>query len=493
MTETVARGPSPRGPSSRLFALLAFVLPPACLLAVYHPGLWAWFHDDDFTLLWNVMRPEHEFWADLFQPRAQGTYRTLSERLYFFYFHRWFGLDAFPYRALAFATQITNLGLFAGLARRLTRSWVAATVAASLWAVHAGLAVTMSWSSAYNEGLYSFFLLAALHLFVTSVEKRCWIAYVAQYALFLVGFGALEAIVVYPGVALLYCVVYRRDRWLWALPLFVGAGFLAWVQLHASPPEREGLYSMSFAPADLLAMLGFYLKRAFTDVYPGQWHWLLAASLAGGSVWAAMRGEWAGLFGWGWFLGTLAPFLPLYRHPSEYYLFLPAAGLALAAGAVAARCRSWRGWIVAAVLITLHLGHGIPYARKIVARNVEISVRARNLITGLRYARAQHPRATILLTGVDDDFYYSVVDHEIFRLAEVFQVYLAPDYADIPDRPGFQPVSRNVLEAERVKLAIARDELVAYDASGRVLREVTRRYEEMAPLRLGAESKEPRP
>ena len=54
----------------------------------------------------------------LFEPRAQGTYRTLSERLFFYYFHQWFGLNAFPFRLLPFVTQIVNLWLFGALLRR---------------------------------------------------------------------------------------------------------------------------------------------------------------------------------------------------------------------------------------------------------------------------------------------------------------------------------------------------------------------------------------
>ena len=130
-----------------------WLLAPTLFLSVYWLGLWVWFHTDDFSLLWMVMLPDEEFWPRLLQPRAQGTFRPLSERLYFRIFYSAFGLNALPYRMLVFGTQIVNLWLFTALARRISKSWTVAVSAACLWGVHHGLAVTMSWSSAYNQAL----------------------------------------------------------------------------------------------------------------------------------------------------------------------------------------------------------------------------------------------------------------------------------------------------------------------------------------------------
>ncbi len=92
----------------RLGAVLYWVVPAIPFLWLYHRGLWCWFHGDDFSLLLLAAFPEKEFWEALFQLRAQGTFRPLSERLFFYFFHGWFGFDAFPYRVLVFATQIVT-------------------------------------------------------------------------------------------------------------------------------------------------------------------------------------------------------------------------------------------------------------------------------------------------------------------------------------------------------------------------------------------------
>ena len=102
-----------------LLAALYWTIPAFLSLLLYYRGLWCWFHGDDFSLLLLVSLPDHEFWPALWQPRAQGTWRPLSERLFFYYFYHWFGLDAFPYRLLVFATHIVNLWLLAAVTHRL--------------------------------------------------------------------------------------------------------------------------------------------------------------------------------------------------------------------------------------------------------------------------------------------------------------------------------------------------------------------------------------
>ena len=115
MSETAARR------SLRLLLTCLYWSVPALLsLWLFQRGLWCWFHRDDFPLLLLVQLPDHQFWPQLWEPRAQGTFRPLSERLFFYYFYHWFGLNAFPYRLLAFATLIVNLWLVAIVTRRLT-------------------------------------------------------------------------------------------------------------------------------------------------------------------------------------------------------------------------------------------------------------------------------------------------------------------------------------------------------------------------------------
>ncbi len=478
---------SPQERPSRL-SLLWWALPPLVLYAVYWKGLFVWFHGDDFTLIEHVRAPAHEFWALLFEPRAQGTYRTLSERLFFYYFHQWFGLNGFPFRVLAFGTQVVNLWLFGALLRRAGAGRAVAVTAACFWAAHHGLSGTMSWSSSYNQALFSFFLLISLLGFQAFLKSGKIGYYLLQWITFLAGFLALETIVIYPAIALGYAVAFGRKRWPWALPMFLGSALIAWIQLQATPPGSGGggAYSMSFHPLDWLAALRYYVELAFGGSSGPGAAWLVVAALAGFALWRARGGELTALFGCYWFLAALVPYLPLGSHLSDYYLFFPSAGIALVLGC--ALVEAWRsGWLAraaAAILLAVFLNGSLRYSDSIVDYSYRTGLRCRNLVTGLRYARAWHPDKTILLTSIDDVFFYASIYHDLFKLSGVWDVYLAPDANSVHQRPDRADIGRFLMPPDDALRATLRNDVVVYDASGVRLREITSRYRAYAPERL---------
>lgn len=469
-------------------SLLLWLLPPLALYAVYWLGLWVWFHTDDFSLLRTAQLPATEFWPQLLQPRAQGTYRPLSERLFFYSFYQWYGLNAFPYRVLVFCTQVVNLWLFTAIARRITGSLVTAVLASCLWALHHGLATAMSWTSAYNQPLSSFFVLLSFWLFLKFAESGRISLYVLQWFTFLIGFGALETVVVYPALLLAWCIFFRRDRWAWAAAMFAGSAFLAWIQFSTVTTERPDVYAFSVAPLDLARTLWFYLKIDFAAYRPGWLVLVTGGPIAAATLYEAAHGRFNALFGWAWFGITLAPFLPLSGHLSVYYLFFPSAGLALAASAVAQRYWAtnllWRAPIV--VVLALWVSFTASTAVNSVSYNYLKSIRARNLVGGLAYARAEHPNKTLLLAGIDTEFFYGSMQHHLLHIVHLYDVYLAPDRNFIEARPAQESADRYFLSTEEVLRGLHRDSLVVYDASGLQLREVTKQYRALAPLRLKA-------
>jgi len=81
-----------------------WLLPPAVCLALFWRGLTAWFRTDDFS--WLQFHRSNWLTA-LFSPEALGTIRPLSERLFFVGGWRIFGLHAWPFHAIVFATSRT--------------------------------------------------------------------------------------------------------------------------------------------------------------------------------------------------------------------------------------------------------------------------------------------------------------------------------------------------------------------------------------------------
>src|SRR5258708_10228788 len=165
--------------------------------ALYWPGLTAWFQMDDFA--WLGLRGEvhswHDFWWALFAPLAQGTIRTLSERIFFMSFSSVFGMNPLPYRCLAFLTYAASIVVLSAVCARLTGSRAAGFWAAVLWTVSSALAIPLSWTSVYYELLCSFFLLLCFWFLLRYVETSEGRFYFAQLVTFIghvrIGFRGL--------------------------------------------------------------------------------------------------------------------------------------------------------------------------------------------------------------------------------------------------------------------------------------------------------------
>ncbi len=496
--------PSKR-PTQRLGVVLYWVLPAIPFLWLYHRGLWCWFFGDDFSLLLLAAFPDKEFWEAFFQPRAQGTFRPLSERLFFYFFYGWFGFDAFPYRLLVFGTQIMNLWLLAALTNRLTGKRLAGFVAASLWGVHHGLASSMTWTSAYNQVLCAFFLLLSFLLFLLFAESRRKRYYAAQWITFGLGLGALETMVVYPVVLLAYVLIANRRLWRHAAAMLPGSIAFAWLQLSAAPTASEGVYQTDFGLASLAAGFWHYTQRALVaDELVGIAVAMVIAAVAF-AAYQAWRGTLLGLFLLAWFAITLGPYLPLPDHRLDYYLVLPSMGIAMLAG-WAVSLAFGRGddgsrsrpaatifarapaRIVFQVGVVLFVGTfvfaSVGRADREVSYFQPLSLAVKQLLSDTSRVRAEYPGKTILLANVPEMVFYLSIAHDAFRAVGVYDVSLTPDN-QINRRADYaHPIEKYFLPVAETLLVLDRRQALVFDASGPRLVDITPQYSKLAPLKL---------
>jgi hypothetical protein len=475
--------------------------PSLLCLAIYWLGLRAWFQQDDFAwlTLHQRLRESGDLWGILFSPRAQGTIRPLSERGFFLLFHGWFGLNALPFRIVAFATQFINLVLVGAIARKLTRSRTAGFLAAVLWVANGALATVMSWTSAYNQLLCAFFVLASFWFFLLHIETGKRRYYALQWVSFLLGFGALEIIVVYPAIAASYAFLAARKHFRKTLWLFPPSALYVFVHWHYAPAPAAGPYMMHW-DAGILATLWTYwqwtLGPARLDlasiVLPG---WIvLAATLAltlallGFASYQLRRQNWAVAFPLLWFLILLAPVLPLRDHLSDYYLTMPAIGMAiLGAWATVAAWRSrWYARTAAVLLAAIYVASSLPVARAVTRWNYRLARESRGLVQGLVRARQLHPGKLILLTDVPSDLFWGTVYHKAYLVAGVQDVYLAPGSEEsIQPHPELDAVSNYVLPSAVALRALDEDRAVVYSDEGDRLRNVTQVVRATARARWG--------
>ena len=425
----------------RWITALYWGVPPLVCIILYWYGLRSWFLGDDFLWLGiqDRIRAGSSFWYEVFQPTQHGTFRPLSERLFFLVFHWAFGLHALPYRACVFLTFFADLALLQSVLRRITGSRAVGFWAAVLWVANPAMATAMTWSSGYMQVLCGLFLLLEFHFLLRHIETGRWRYWVAQTAVFMVGFGVMETNAVYPALALGYTLFFAR-KYFWRTAPLLGISAV-YVALHMAlvPKQTSGYYALHLG-WQLAAVFRAYWRDAVSPpqaaVALGLWWRIVplgvrAMTLALGAflIWETARKRLLAAFLFGWFALLLTPVLPLAGHLQYYYLTLPLMGLGALGGFAL-----WRGWqaggwrrAVAAALATEFLLVSAPLAWQLTRERWRWTMQAREVVTRVAEVHARLPGTVILLAGVDDGFYHRVIENNPFPLVGVERVYLVPE------------------------------------------------------------------
>lgn len=480
-----------RSAAARLARILPCAIPIAVFVWLYWFGLRAWFQQDDFA--WLALRSEVHSFADLlralFEPRAQGTIRPWSERLFFLLLTDRYGLDHRPFHIVVALTQCANLLLFQSIVRRITGSRLAAVAAACVWLAGAGLATPLSWLSTYNQILCAFFLLAAFRLLLLHLDtgaRRWWWA---QFAVFVLGFGALEVNVVYPALAAAWCWLAARQRLRSTLWLFAASALYASVHFSFAPKPAEGVYARHWDLSVVSTYFSYWRAALAARPFASRagwplWFWDAAAGLLAAAglaflVWAWRRGDRLSAFGLLWFTVVLAPLLPLRDHFSLYYLAVPSLGLAAIAGsAVALSLRA--GWLARAlcfVAVAFHLYLAVPFNRATTVWHFERGLRIRSLVEGLERAHQLHPGRLIALAGIDSELFWAGYFDRPYFLYGLTETCLVPGSdRSIDSHPELGDIAPYLCPPAVLADAARQNRLTVYAYEALRLVNITRKY-----------------
>jgi hypothetical protein len=481
-------------------------LPLVCLVLHWY-DFRAWFRTDDFAWLGLARSIDswHALWRALFQPLAEGTIRPWSERAFFMAGYSLFGLDALPYRVVIFATQFGSLILMAWIGRRLTGSAAAGWLAGFFWMANSSTSLPLGWVSAYNQVQCGLFLLAALALLIRYAEtgRRAW--WIAQWVVFILGFGSLEIMIVYPAVAAAWALLcapryFRRT-------LFLAPVSVIYFVVHraAALPATSGDYAMHFSPASLLRTFFRYWTWSVGPVYLrpsyGCPPWLLNAlvafltlALAAFAVNRWRAGRRAAAFCLAWFALVIAPVLPLRDHVTEYYPYLPVIGLCwLGAWGVAnawERRLAVQSAAVAAAIAYLFMV--APQMRAASRWNYRLTLRARNLVEGLAGAHRLHPAQQLVLDGVDSELFWNVIRDRASSLLGLEHIYVTPESAaSIEIHEDLGDIGEFLVSGGVLTRNLADGQALVYDVRNPRLRNITTTYASQPhstdlPLRIDA-------
>jgi hypothetical protein len=461
--------------------------PPLICLLVNWRSFAAWFRADDFAWLGVGLNRHglHEILMALFAPMAQGTIRPWSDRLFFMAGFGLFGLDALPFRVVIFATQFANLALVGWIGARLTGRRAAGFLAAALWAINDAQVEPLGWASAYNQVLCAFFLLLAFHFLLRYVETGNARYNLYQWIAFLLGFGAMELNVVYPGLAIAYAFLCARQYLRRVWPLGLPSIAYAAIHLAAAPAGKDANYALHFTGSMLRTLAKYWAWSVGPLGFWSPWaapKWLIPAAVAAVSLgllaFAARRGRTAA-FCLAWFAIAIAPVLPLRDHVTEYYSYVPAIGLCWLGGwALAAAWRNGAAARFAALgLAAIYVLTMAPRTLAAADWNYRITVRVRDLVEGVAGAHQLHPSQTILLDGVDTTLFWNGVLDRPFRLLGIDRLYLTPgSERHIDAHPELGDVGEFVLAPDVTAKALDSDEVAVYDVRGPRLRNITSAY-----------------
>jgi hypothetical protein len=438
-------------------AVFVRVLPVILLLAIYWPAVTAWFFQDDFGWL-NLHHDVHslpDLARVLFAPKAHGNMRPLGENAYWLVLPAIFGADALPLHIAAFLTQCASLLLLGGIVRRLTKSGIAAFSAQILWMANIGLAPALGWSSIYNQLLSGFFFLLAFYFLLRHGESGKRSDWVFQWIAFVLGLGALEINVVYPALALLYALLFARHLVKRVLPMFAVSALAVFLHFYFAPPAASGVYAPTL-DSRVFSTLWTYWAWSLGPM--PLWLTLLLTAAVGLLIASSIRQrKYAAVLGLAWFFIPLLPYLPLPGHKMDYYLAVPAIGIAMLGAAAIAHGGPAR--VLAAACLLVYLGASLPKSLTVARWEHGRGERMENLVLGVQEVRQAAPRKIILLEGIDTGLFFSGIADLPFRAIEIPHVYLAPsEFASIQ-------TSRDLLSKYILPAAIARRALDAGTAA----------------------------
>lgn len=465
------------------FLRIALLIAPVIIMAVlFHEGATAWFQQDDFAHLKLAAATRVDQLPQMMvMPIAQGTFRPLSERLYFWSLYKSFGLNHIPFRLIAFALQSANAILLVLLLRRLTGSRRAALVGSVVWIINPCLTLPMTWIAATNQIMLTFCVLSAFLAFVVFVEQGNLRMLGVSWAFFAAGFGVLETIVALPALLTLYTLLFHRERLIAAALFWIPSLAFAALHLLLIPKQRQGVYSIQLGFGTLTKSLWTYWN----------WSWLLDSEAKQFGIPPVVGVLTASLvllgfialgfkrpanrlilFGLGWFALALGPVLPLGDHVSDYYLTLPLIGVAIAVATAFREFPKLTGVPLIAYFL-LCMQFSTSYSRSFAAKSRNIEA----LMRGVEQIHAAQPDSTILLADIGDDLFWSGIYDNPFSLAGAPKTFLTPESAaNLTPFPELFRAEDYTLPRPTVEALLEKNQARVYLVGKRSLTHVTSQY-----------------
>ena len=173
------------------------------------------------------------------------------------------------------------------------------------------------------------------------------------------------------------------------------------------------------------------------------------------------------------FVVLILPVLPFKNHFTEYYVTVPALGLAILAGWALSQARG-ATLVTGAALGILYLVLSVQDTQIAERFFYDRSRKLKYLITALQALPKAEASKKIILAGVDDSLFWTGFLEDPFRLIGITDIYLLPgSERTIDTHPEWGGIARYILSPDTALSILAAQHGAVYELEGRRLRDVT--------------------
>lgn len=387
-----------------LIRLLA-TISAALVLVVLGIATEAQYEQDDFG--WINLRARQlqgeSMGSLLFTPMAQGTVRTLSERLPFLLSATYFGLDAAPMRWLHFTVSLLMLLSWYALLVRGGIDPSRSVIALSAWFLTPALLKGHLWSSALNQPFHGLTIALALLSFPLSG----WL----YLAVLTVSLLVHEMAVAIPLYVLLAGGTSVLRSWPWRLSVAASAAWCVYI-VRSAQTVGHTHYALSSRWETMVTNWAAYARMVLGASLLEQIPMVLLLAM---TLYLSVRSKlWLGLG----MMSTLGVFLTLSGMQNGYYLFIPMLGLMVCVA------QSWQKastayFVLLALVIAPRFGALLRSANDFVAETQSVRLITRGVENELK----KSADGKVLVAGINNRQYSLGLSDDPFRIFGERRVY----------------------------------------------------------------------
>jgi hypothetical protein len=373
MTTTTLRAPGSTTLARKLTLVqgvaLALVI-AALFLSINHQAYGSFFHDDSFDNMgWTNLVGMDVFRDGLLTWKfSPNNFRPVGH-YYFRVMHQLAGYNFAAWLAALHLFHLAGVWLLWLIIRRLGAPPRAAAAGLLFFAVHMA-AFWAYWRPMYDfDVLCGLFTLLCLYLYMRG-------NLLASLLSFWLAYKAKEMAVAIPAILFAYEWFFGGRRWWRVLPFAaISASFVTQAYLHNKTVDNP--YSLRLTPAAFWTCVKFYSKHVFFFNYSGFLLLLLPLVSRDKRVWF---GLWTALC-------LMGPMLFLPGRLFDTYLYLPAAGLALAFAFAFERTPKW----VPAAFAVVWMGANVYILQRKAPHELEVANKTHTYFDQVFEMAHRHP------------------------------------------------------------------------------------------------------